>query len=324
MKEIKIFFSWQSDITWNKKVIERALAGATGRLNKEYLTKEIRIKCDEATRGVPGSPDIVHEIIQKIEDSDIFIGDVTPIIKNKDITNSNVMFELGYATNYLGWYRIIMLFNTAVGSFDDDRPFDIHKNRTTPFNAKEGADDSIIGNLEKTLFDAIKLIIDKDPPKKSEAIKNPELTKRCRDIENIEWVFSNCIHIPTWDNFFQCYGGPFYEEIFTFYDIFTHIYNSSFFFFYDKILEEYFCVFAKNGESVFSHAMIYFQSNRNGLAVPITNCWNSKQHEEFNESKMHAQEAYDAYRKIIMHIQTNYIEIDLDSLSQEAWRKYKE
>lgn len=135
----KIFFSWQSDVDGVHYYISNALTKAASMIKTE---SGIDIYIDEATRDLPGSPEIVDALTTKIRDCDVFVADVTPIqwiSRNKRgedtklSPNPNVLFELGYAVALKGWGRIILLCK-----IDDDKfknlPFDINHNRSDLIN----------------------------------------------------------------------------------------------------------------------------------------------------------------------------------------------
>lgn len=87
-----IFFSWQSDIKGNTKIIRDALNAECQR-QKENGNQ---VKIDESTRNLPGSPKIEDSVLDKISHSDIFVCDITPVtnVGGKEYPNSNVIFEL--------------------------------------------------------------------------------------------------------------------------------------------------------------------------------------------------------------------------------------
>ena len=89
-----IFFSWQSDLKGNKRIIKDSLL-AECQKQKEDNGYELEI--DEATRNLPGSPKIEDAILEKISSADIFVCDTTPVAScgRKLMPNSNVIFELG-------------------------------------------------------------------------------------------------------------------------------------------------------------------------------------------------------------------------------------
>ncbi|CAM3606867.1 TIR domain-containing protein [Zobellia roscoffensis] len=116
---------------------------------------------DKDTQKLAGSPNIVDSIFKKIKNSDIFICDVTiinnnlisKIFNNKKTPNPNVLIELGYAINHLGWERIICVINNSICKIED-LPFDIKQNRISQYSPKEKK------NLENLMNGAINRIID--------------------------------------------------------------------------------------------------------------------------------------------------------------------
>lgn len=138
MIEKIIFYSWQSNLKhdFNWKMIEKSLKDSIHALNSK--NKLIKYSLDQATRGLPGSPDIVDSIFRKIDKSSIFIADITPItgIGEKGIPNPNVLIELGYAANILGWDNIICVCNTALGKIES-LPFDIKQRRITKYSLND-------------------------------------------------------------------------------------------------------------------------------------------------------------------------------------------
>ena len=68
----------------------------------------------------------------------------------KTSPNPNVLLELGYAAQSLGWDNVICIINTDFGAIDD-LPFDIKHRRLTPFSL-EGRDKA---SVKKELRDII-------------------------------------------------------------------------------------------------------------------------------------------------------------------------
>lgn len=135
IKPQKVFYSWQSFLPnkTNRNLIKDSLEKALKEINKELSVDE-RIELDSDTKNTVGSPDIVHTITNKIDNSDIFIADVS-IIKGTT-PNPNVMLELGYALKTLGDKKIIMLFNDAFGN-TKDLPFDLGFKRQMIYSCTE-------------------------------------------------------------------------------------------------------------------------------------------------------------------------------------------
>lgn len=140
-----LFYSWQSDLpnNLNRARIRRAIDDAVAELNKD-LDVEDAIRVDQDTQGAPGSPPITDTILRKIEECGVFIPDVTFIAGGKEdrpTPNPNVMIEYGYALKVCGDKRIIPVFNTAFGRWED-LPFDMrHKRRPILYEAADGMSD---------------------------------------------------------------------------------------------------------------------------------------------------------------------------------------
>lgn len=144
-RQVRIFYSWQSDVKPMKNLIQYALEKV--KLNDINILPII----DRDTADIPGSPDIGDTIFHKIDNSDVFVADLT-IVNNKfarimndrilngyglaltdnfrRVSNPNVLIELGYALKALGPERIIMIANTDEGNVEN-LPFDINHKRFT-------------------------------------------------------------------------------------------------------------------------------------------------------------------------------------------------
>lgn len=151
---IKIFYSWQS---WtpsarNREFIEGALELALVQIEETHGQPII---IDRDTKDLPGAPAIADSILDKIEQCDIFLADVTIVIKNDEheSPNPNVMLELGYAVKCLTWNRIILVMNKTLGS-PEGLPFDLrHRRWPLSYELESGQEkapvrDQIIGGLK--------------------------------------------------------------------------------------------------------------------------------------------------------------------------------
>ena len=146
---MKIFWAWQSDLPGkiSRHFVRDALSAAIEKLKEapdiEEPSEEARraeMHLDSDRQGLPGSPDLARAILEKIDASYLFIGDVTPVGNGpatvaddgrsreaKPLMNPNVAIELGYALARLTDARVLMILNTAYGN-RDGLPFDIkHK-----------------------------------------------------------------------------------------------------------------------------------------------------------------------------------------------------
>ena len=158
-KTFTVFYSWQSDRpnATNRGFINEALKRAVKALSKDIDLK-VEARVDKDTQGVPGSPDIVNTILEKIAAADAFVADLTLIDNHapRRTPNPNVLFELGYAFRALGPDRILMVFNDAFGH-PRDLPFDLGLKRTTMYTSHEKDEDrsgprqTLAKNLEHAL-----------------------------------------------------------------------------------------------------------------------------------------------------------------------------
>lgn len=164
MNEKLIFYSWQDNLSndTNRKFIEDILNEVISEFNKEITQKLI---LDQATRDLPGIPDIVQSILRKIDQSNFFVADITTVCKDdkeRNFPNSNVLFELGYAIKCLGSENIICLFNSAYGELGK-LPFDIKQKRITTYHLPkthtEKKKSNEIKKIKDTLKYAFKLIL---------------------------------------------------------------------------------------------------------------------------------------------------------------------
>jgi len=163
--EIKIFFSWQSDLPNNvaRSLIQESISEVV-----KYLRDTVAIDADRDTKGEMGSPDIVQTIFTKIDECDIFVADVSAICSyqpvdkegaskgvTKLVPNPNVLIELGYAAHVIGWENIICIANTDYGALQH-MPFDIAHRRIYTYSLKAGDKGTIkkeIGSIiQKTVI----------------------------------------------------------------------------------------------------------------------------------------------------------------------------
>ncbi len=169
---MKIFWAWQSDLPGKvcRFFVRDALLAAIEKIKEvpdiEEPSEEARrhdIHLDSDRHGLSGSPDLARAILQKIDATSVFVGDVTPVgegrpikaddgtSRAKPLTNPNVAIELGYALARHGDARILMVLNTAYGS-RDGLPFDIkHKAGPIMYRLAESASNKDIAEEKARL-----------------------------------------------------------------------------------------------------------------------------------------------------------------------------
>src|SRR5271166_3316347 len=139
---MKVFWSWQSDTPGKigRHFIRDALNAAIEQLKQtpdvqEPTERETRsaMHLDQDRKGISGSPDLARVILEKIEQSAVFVADVTPVgetsnekqrTQPKKLINPNVAIELGYALHALSDRALLMVMNDQYGS-RADLPFDL-------------------------------------------------------------------------------------------------------------------------------------------------------------------------------------------------------
>jgi len=134
---MKVFYSWQSNLpnSCNRGLIENALQDAASRIRQDE-TLEVEPVIERDTQGVPGSPDIAATIFRKIDESTVFVGDVSTINRDyagRKTPNPNVLVELGYAKKSLGIERVLTVMNTHFGPISD-LPFDLAGRRVIAYS----------------------------------------------------------------------------------------------------------------------------------------------------------------------------------------------
>ena len=144
--DIKIFYSWQSDLpnSTTRGLIQSSIDAAV-----KGLRNTVEVDADRDTKGIYGSPDIVQTIFEKIDDCDVFIADVSGVVvyhplnndgeqteRLKMAPNPNVLLELGYAAQAIGWENIICVMNEDYAE-NGEIPFDIDHRRLMRYSLKK-------------------------------------------------------------------------------------------------------------------------------------------------------------------------------------------
>jgi hypothetical protein len=331
---LNIFYSWQSDSpsTTNLNLIRDAIRTAASRIEKDLEGSRLAIKLDEATRGVPGSPNIPDTILEKIRGSQIFICDVTTINPEapdtqRKVPNPNVLIELGYAIAELGWNRIIMLFNKAFGEMAD-APFDIDRHRLSGYHCSSeqitSKQPQPKKDLEGLLHAAISLIINKNPPTPRELGLSPDEIKRNRDERTLRELFLE-VSIPTLEDFLHRAPHIIPGPLFHFWEGFHGLVASHQFHLYDKTLFSLITEMHSAWHEALSHDSEYQPSNTgnfyifsNPMDMPLP-----RDRKEIWDSIVSALRRLNtALKQILTHMRENYVTIDIDQLSNQAWKDY--
>lgn len=332
MKQVQtIFYSWQSDLPkeTNLNAIRQSLRDVANEIENEI--DDTRIDLDEATRNTTGSPNIPKNIFDKISICDVFVCDLTTTNckapeEFKRTPNPNVLIELGYAISELGWERIIMVFNKFHGKFPTDLPFDIDRHRATPFTITDKKDKGGKSDLSKVLKDAIKLILEKSPRRPSELkTETPEQRKRKIDVSNLKWALGS-IHIPTFDHFIEEIPSKIYSRIFYYKEGFSSILDSNSFHIYDQTLQQLLKKVKVNWNQTLSYGQHYGPDGSGvyyNYHLPFDMFPSEQAEKDFNKLARIREELDKDFRSLLLYIRNNYLEVDLEETSKNAFEGYK-
>jgi hypothetical protein len=178
-----IFYSWQSDLPnpTNRGFIQTALEAAAEKI-KDDDTVAVEPVVDRDTKNVPGSPDIASTIFTKITGADIFVADVSIVVRAENMRpspNPNVLIELGYAIKTLGHERIILVFNKSFGKIEE-LPFDLRTRRVLVYEMTEKEKDRATERkkVEGQLEEAIRAALEVLPEDEAVAQPNPVINRK--------------------------------------------------------------------------------------------------------------------------------------------------
>lgn len=134
MKKVTIFYSWQNKHRKaNRFFIEDCLKRVVKEVSQE---QSIKIHLNQDSRTKAGASDISAEIFSSIDNSEIFVADVSLI---NSVPNPNVMVELGYAAAKLKWDNLLLIMNENSGIVDS-LPFDLRGRKTVLYKLDEKDD----------------------------------------------------------------------------------------------------------------------------------------------------------------------------------------
>jgi hypothetical protein len=324
-KDIRIFFSWQSDLP--KETTTNAIRASLILAANEVESKKVDLKIvlEEATSNMPGSPDIPATIFEKISLTDIFIADITTInstsLDKRKTANPNVLIELGFALSQLGSERVLLLFNDFHGNFPDDVSFDIDRKRIGKFRVTGKGDKGGKGELTKMLETAIALILEHNPKRPSEKKElSTDQKKRAHDIINLKWILSKVSiymlerHIESSPDYIDTRSLYFYED-------FKAVLESSQFYLYDKtafkllqsMLEHWSGTLLSDTYRETSDPFIQKFGHSRGISL------SEKDKSDFKVMLKSRDNLDAALKELVVYIRETYLEINVNELSQKAY-----
>lgn len=325
--QITTFFSWQSDLdqAMHTRAIRRAIIDACGAVSEEL---SVSFENEEATRRLPGAPNIPAAILSKIDGSDIFIADVTAVAKindsNKETPNPNVVFELGYAVSVLGWSRIILLFNRHSGSLNS-LPFDYAQNRVSPFSMSSKNDMGGYSTLVKMLTEAIRTIVQTSPRKDYEVRGlDPDGVRRQRDVSLLRDIFC-ALNVQLIYHYYEVAPALIPDDVVFFWHDFETIMQSPSSHFNDKELERRLRLVYSAWEKALSYSEYYQSNRRDNYVMFKPNIGLEYEASEVQQSiSKDVQALYDSVKEAVSYVKEAYLEIDIEELNKVGMKAHLE
>lgn len=330
----RVFYSWQSDLPeqTNGAFIRAALRAAASALEKKHPS--VQVYLDEATRDTPGSPNIPATILEKIENADAFIADLSTIRpgegekKLRACPNPNVIFELGYAVSQMGWSRILILLNKHFGG-PEDLPFDIDRQRASAFIADPAFDKSrekgTAAELAKLCETSLEAILIGGPPRPTELVRDPATIKRRRDVAKLKYL----LKFINYDALFEMtrlMPKNLEHRIFIFWEDFNATWTSPEMKIYDAALSEILNKLHREWGFLLSHGERYQLVDHSTERYVWT-----AQHPRATPEQERARKAIQktcielegTLEKLAGLIHENYLEIDLTEERRASWDWYR-
>lgn len=326
-KDIRIFFSWQSDspIETNRNAIRAALQGTRKTLVKSH--PGVNLVLEEATARMPGSGNIMTSITEKIEQSDIFIADVTTVFRSgkRTAANPNVLIELGYASAHLGWGRIVLLFNHAHGDFPGDLPFDIVQNRASPYKVSAAPDGKGLtgtASLDALVRDAVVAVLDASPPFPHEArSKSPEQIHHDRDVSRLRGLLE-LVNFPVLDEHTHTLPHHFADEVLWYWEGFTAAVHGPSFGFYDSELQRDIMTVHDAWHDTVRFDGRYHPNLDSSLYIfsGHDNLFDASKEDDWNTIQRGAHTLHAGIRSLLARVRRDYLEVDVDETDKAAYR----
>jgi hypothetical protein len=320
-----VFYSWQSDLAKERtsQLIRRALRVAATAV--ETARPGCRVVLDEATRGLPGSPNVPDSIRAKINIADMIVCDVTtitPKTNERPAPNPNVTFELGYAVATLGWSRVMILFNALLGNFPDDMPFDFDRHRASDFRASDPPTAGENKQLAGLLQTAMEAIIDANPSRPTRELTAEEQRHR-RDADKLRWVLST-LHLPSLDEHVHESPHILKGKVLHFWESFNGVMENSLFHLYDAKLDTAFNRLHDAFRGTVSQSKFYRDIPHGNAYVFGMRGLLAQEEEDAAWRAIEAScvEMRSALDYILSRVRAEFLEVDIDATNRTAWKEY--
>jgi hypothetical protein len=285
---------------------------------------------DEATRDTSGSPNIALKILEKIDEASIFIADITMITAPGSLRpclTPNASYELGYAVATLGWERVILLFNKAVGNFPADLAFDFIQNRASPYSYSETDPSTKQDELRKFLEIAAKAVLDKNPKRPAELKGlSREKIEHDHDMKNMRWLMRS-LHLPMLQDHINDLPHIISDKALRFFENFHGVVANSLFSVYDTVLADAVDKLFLGWRDALAHDNQY-RDTPSGTAHafynPSDTILSAQSQKAWDKIDAGRRQMAEAQAVILDRPRAEYIEIDIHKTNPERWRDYLE
>jgi hypothetical protein len=235
---------------------------------------------------------------------------------------------------------VILLFNTSYGIFPDDVPFNLDRQRLSPYefavqskdppadlSRKQRAAQLVEsrGPLFRLLMQAIGSILSKRPakPRKGDELTAEERKKR-HDRDTLQTLVQT-FHVPTLDDFLEdIQTGSFSRKIFHFWVRFDAFVLSSLFHLYDRRVNTLVNDLHKSwaGTLSFGHRFHVAPSGNRFIFTGRDIFRDEQEEREWKRLMGLTRQVLTALPKLLKHIRRYYPEIDIERASREAWAEF--
>lgn len=179
-------------------------------------------------------------------------------------------------------------------------------------------------NLKKLLVAALRQVLISKPQRPREvAGKTEQIVKRERDIGNLKWLLS-AIHMPTLQEFLSDVPHRIRDKALDFWEDFNAVATNTLFYIYDAKARKLVTEVYRHWAIIVSFGHRYDMSYRGQSFIfraPM-DMLSDGQQRDWDKSQRAAQHLAKALPALLNYVRENYIEIDLDEMSANAWRRY--
>ena len=325
-----VFYCWQSHINQklNRYLIRDALKGAIRDVQRTLEEKnfDIELVFDSDTSGRAGSVAVADEILKKIRNCSMFIADVTPTLASEDgdraYPNPNVMLELGFAVQAVGWSKISLVLNRAFGT-NETLPFDIRHRRIGGYDCEDLEQRTTASGVLRSLFaNAITMLLEEISRGEYQKDAGADVPRE-RDLRLLREVMET-IHVPTVHQFIESglSSSLFYDAVF-YWESFNSIVKSAWFRFYDSELKQKVEQFHAHWQNAVYYGSLLFSPGDYPNQYVRTRIYGPSDQQDYDRMNAGYVGMQTSIRELLDWVHQNYLEIDERETSKIAFERMR-